>query len=414
MLDARAARHDRRRSAAALLALALVATAPRATAAEAPAGALVPELSVGAGYDDNLFLDAFPAGPMDARPTADAIFDVEPRLLARIGVRGHALSLSIDDLERFTVSSGHLRDLDLRLGYRSTPLGPVELFGGVAWEHWDATLYPDDRSEAAVANVAARIAVRGPLEALIALRGAVRRYPTRGQTDGEVRPSLIAFVRLPARVTIEASYAYLHLASTEPRAALDRHTLGAGVAARPLDWLGLRADYAFGAQQLPGATLDASGAAGARDDLRHELHLLATARPLRWLEAYVEYDFLASTSDAPFGRFRRNQVVAGLTAWGVFSRTLRAPLTPQVSGTRVTFRYRGKATRVSVVGDWNGWDADASPLALEGGVFIGTHEVPPGRHLYALSVDGVVEPPPEASAYVSDEYGGRNGIVVVR
>jgi len=394
----------------------LLATAPLTAKAEEPLiGALVPELVLGAGYDDNVFLDAFPVGPLDTPPARDAIFDVNPRLAARIGKRGHAFSLAIDDLERFTISSGHLRDLDVRLGYRTPQLGRVEIFATLGYQHWDATLYPDNRSERASGEVSARLLLKGPLEGSVGMQAAGRFYPERGQRDVDARPWLSLRVVLPPKLSIDLTYRFLHLASTEPRAELDRHSLDLGLSSRPVTWLGLRASYSLSVQHLPAGAADATGASLTRDDLRHELHALVTARPLSWLEVFCEYDLLVSTSDQSGGRFRRNQVVAGLAAYGVFtSRFRRASLTPKVQGQLVTFRYRGKANRVSVVGDWNGWDADAAPLLREGDLFTGTFSIPVGRHAYALSVDGVVEPPPEADTYISDEFGGKNGVVVVR
>ncbi|HEX9105340.1 MAG TPA: hypothetical protein VF997_24185, partial [Polyangia bacterium] len=69
-----------------------------ATAAQAQTRlSLAPELSVGAGYDDNLYLD--PTLTSAAPPRADAIIDVRPSLLASLVRRGHTLALDADYLE---------------------------------------------------------------------------------------------------------------------------------------------------------------------------------------------------------------------------------------------------------------------------------------------------------------------------
>ena len=75
------------------------------------------------------------------------------------------------------------------------------------------------------------------------------------------------------------------------------------------------------------------------------------------------------------------------------------------------------AMRVSVVGDFNDWDADATPLAPAasgGGVW--TVEVPlaPGRHEYAFVVDGTDwRPDPAAPSTAAGEYGVSNSVVTV-
>jgi hypothetical protein len=126
---------------------------------------------------------------------------------------------------------------------------------------------------------------------------------------------------------------------------------------------------------------------------------------------------IVSSSDAPTGEYRRNQVLAGVAlGYGLERRRAeRSPsLAPEVAPGQVTFHARLTGQKVAVVGDWNGWDPEAAPLAPVGqGEFAATLAVPPGRHEYALSVDGVVRPPPDAPSYVDDGFGGRNGVVVV-
>src|SRR5205809_642959 len=77
--------------------------------------------------------------------------------------------------------------------------------------------------------------------------------------------------------------------------------------------------------------------------------------------------------------------VLGIGAWSgaawMASRGVRAPLPPIASvssgSTRVTFVFRAPgATRVSLVGDFNGWDPDATPLARATTGEIWTAQVP--------------------------------------
>ena len=69
---------------------------------------------------------------------------------------------------------------------------------------------------------------------------------------------------------------------------------------------------------------------------------------------------------------------------------------------------------MAVAGDWNRWDASAAPLLSTGdGRFEGRFELPPGRHEYALVIDGVVTRPPDAPAYRPDGFGGENGVLTI-
>jgi hypothetical protein len=72
---------------------------------------------------------------------------------------------------------------------------------------------------------------------------------------------------------------------------------------------------------------------------------------------------------------------------------------------------------VSVVGDFNGWDAEATPMQREAATGAWTVEVPltPGRHVYAFVIDGtrwVVDP---LAPQVPDAgFGPANAVVVDR
>ena len=73
------------------------------------------------------------------------------------------------------------------------------------------------------------------------------------------------------------------------------------------------------------------------------------------------------------------------------------------------------ARSVSVVGDFNGWKRDETPLnvASRPGVWSVSLPLSPGRHEYAFIVDGqrwVVDP---ASVAASDEFGTESSVVLV-
>jgi len=73
------------------------------------------------------------------------------------------------------------------------------------------------------------------------------------------------------------------------------------------------------------------------------------------------------------------------------------------------------ARRVALVGDFNGWSADATPLVVDGRE--GTWEVsvplPPGRHQYAFVVDGVRWVADPAAPTTMDDFDTPSSVVRV-
>jgi len=387
-------------------------------------GGLTPELRVGAGYDDNLFLDAHPTGTLPSQVYSDFIFDVEPRLDARLGLGRHALTLGADFLERVTPSNGDLRDLTLRLEYRAPPIGPVTLYAAALYEYYGASAFPEDTFHLGGGEAGLRVDAGERARLTLVYRGDARvwtdplRFAQLGfeQRDVEQRALAWLHLRAHAAVALDFGYTFLHLAANDPRASLDRHRVDVALTVRPTRWLVGVVGYGIAYQQLPSGVIDATSAPGAREDLLQSLDVTLVARPLRWLEIFARYSLLYSMSAAAAGNYQRDQAIAGVSvlyelerAW---SRSHRAE--PEVRGARVTFHYRGHAQRVSVVGDWNAWDADAQPLAnVRGDEFAGSYVLPPGRHEYALSVDGAATRPPDAPAYRADGFGGENGVLDV-
>lgn len=74
-----------------------------------------------------------------------------------------------------------------------------------------------------------------------------------------------------------------------------------------------------------------------------------------------------------------------------------------------------QASRVSVVGDFNGWDGSATPAERQpDGSWTMFVSMRPGRHEYSFVIDGThFIPDPTAPTAPNDEYGNRNSVVVV-
>lgn len=87
---------------------------------------------------------------------------------------------------------------------------------------------------------------------------------------------------------------------------------------------------------------------------------------------------------------------------------------PDASG-RVCFRVTAAgAAGVSVVGSFNAWDPEATPMRpAGGGWWEGCVELEAGTYQYAYVIGGEWTTPPEAESVVEDGFGGRNGILEV-
>jgi hypothetical protein len=79
-----------------------------------------------------------------------------------------------------------------------------------------------------------------------------------------------------------------------------------------------------------------------------------------------------------------------------------------------TFTYRGApGVRVSLVGDFNGWDPTALPLSKRGKTFAKRVNLPPGEHQYKFLVDGEWHTDPAAEVQVPNGVGSLNSVVRV-
>jgi hypothetical protein len=117
--------------------------------------------------------------------------------------------------------------------------------------------------------------------------------------------------------------------------------------------------------------------------------------------------------------------VAFAVGLGTGRATKREPVIREVSAAastdsaqrRVEFVFVAPAARnVSVVGDFNGWDASATPMRRTDGRTTWSVAVPlpAGRHVYAFVVDGnawVADP--QAPIAPEQWFGQRNSVVVV-
>lgn len=73
------------------------------------------------------------------------------------------------------------------------------------------------------------------------------------------------------------------------------------------------------------------------------------------------------------------------------------------------------ASRVSLVGDFNGWNPSAMPMrrTRDGRVWLLDVPLSPGRHVYSFVVDGDLAPDPSAPRAGDDDFGVPSSVVLV-
>ena len=82
---------------------------------------------------------------------------------------------------------------------------------------------------------------------------------------------------------------------------------------------------------------------------------------------------------------------------------------------RVRFGYfKPEAHEVNLVGSFNGWDPQATPMRRDAlGDWTVEIELPPGEHRYRLFVDGDWRDDPSAQQTAQNPFGGFDAIMVV-
>ncbi len=113
------------------------------------------------------------------------------------------------------------------------------------------------------------------------------------------------------------------------------------------------------------------------------------------------------------------------TATGAATATATATLTPIMQGhpappagqRNVVFLYQGKpGAKVTLAGDFNGWDPAALPISESAvpGTYFAAVPMAPGSHQYKFVIDGNTwKEDPKALEYADDGHGGKNGVVNV-
>ena len=81
---------------------------------------------------------------------------------------------------------------------------------------------------------------------------------------------------------------------------------------------------------------------------------------------------------------------------------------------KISITYRGKASRICLSGDFNGWSTDTYYMKRKNDIWSIRLELPPGRYAYTLFVNGTAHiADPEALLFLDDGFGSLNSILVV-
>jgi hypothetical protein len=116
-------------------------------------------------------------------------------------------------------------------------------------------------------------------------------------------------------------------------------------------------------------------------------------------------------------------LAGGALGWALRSLWLEPPRGEELANLSRTSEVRlvqfvisaPGASRVAVVGDFNDWDAEATPMKSRGeGAWTAAIPLAPGRHVYAFVVDGDRWlPDPSAPLAPEDGFGTQNSVIVV-
>jgi hypothetical protein len=144
-------------------------------------------------------------------------------------------------------------------------------------------------------------------------------------------------------------------------------------------------------------------------------------RPSRWVLAWEWVREPRLVALSPLGGLAMAASVAALVTLGVWAAVPRG-VTPGVAsssaelGEVVQFVLHAPAARaVAIAGDFNGWDAERTPLVAAGsGVWSVALRLAPGRYTYTFVVDGTrFVADPAAPRAVGDDFGTPSSVVTV-
>lgn len=371
---------------------------------------LTGELRLGGGYDSNPDLAADPSNRRIPDDTTTAT--VGQSLFAIDGaLKGVLREGDLAARARFTLMGRIYGSGDL-LFWESLEIAgewsidPLTLGCGLEGARLDLTLSADDAWRAG-ARCRARVGL--PLGFDLALEGAggVRSFDA-GQLDAIGGGRFAVGWTFRTELRAELGFAVTRRQADQDRATRTELSPDIAIVWR-WEMLGGRLGYRMVSREFDSMS---------RSGVEHVGRLSVYVMPLEWLGAYASLRLGYAEGRSQALAYERVEIVGGVR----FTFEHRPPPGEEstqgpvrVEGGRAHFRFElPEAGAVSVIGDWNGWDADAGALSRgDGGVFEGSFQIAPGRHVYHLIVDGVPRVPPGTIHRVGDGFGGENAVFLV-
>src|SRR5262245_5870592 len=151
-------------------------------------------------------------------------------------------------------------------------------------------------------------------------------------------------------------------------------------------------------------------------DARVMVRVARSSRGLDWLARGWEWlRRPRNVSITPLTAFAATAALAGLAVW-VGVRPVSPAATRPGDTTVVEFvLVAPHAASVSLVGDFNDWDAATTPMrpVRNGAIWSVTVPLPAGRHRYAFLVDGSRWLADPAAPRAPDDFGAPSSVVTV-
>lgn len=380
---------------------------------------LVGSQRLGAGHDTN---PALSPPPEVRRANADAAAIEDPGGRALAGGEASlgafvgdpwwaGLTLDLDGRWYFP-GSDHEGRLDSVLGVKGGWDGPAASVAlTIEGERYDASFGTD-------AAWSGRTGLRGVWKAVghwqlgAQVGGGLRAYDTGGAPDRNVSGGLDLAYRAPhghALVGFDLGRRDSDVATAIRTELAPRVAAGVVLGQWSID-----AQYTLLARWFD---------APNQNEVEHVVRLDAVWWLASWIGPFARGEVGLARGEADAFPYDRFAVLGGLAArFGsapspreVRSRALARQGPAALVHDRVRFRFfLPGAEHASLIGTFNGWDADAGRLTpVGGGWFESVRAVEPGRHRYHLVVDGRPVKPTGAPAYAPDDFGGQDAVLVV-
>jgi hypothetical protein len=360
-------------------------------------------VDLGAGFDSNLYLDAYPL-PADKPDAEGGVVDAVPELSMVLGDRrSHHLELGYGADLRQQVSDGKESVLTHggALAYTTAPFGGFRLqlagrfdqlllrVDGVGWIGGGG-------------GVTLQRALGYSVRGVLGYEAHLSSYDAETGVDHELahRFRLELTFRIASGLLLEPEYRF-SLVRTDP-STLNRLEHHPRLALRwDLPWIPLDIGAGYG------PTIFILDGPGGGTDLLHRISGEIDLHLTSWLDLFVRADH--SLGDEGYAR---HQVLGGVAVQWSWARSRPTETRAREGVLRVTL-VAPDARIVAVVGTFNGWDPTRHPLRRTGGAWEGELRLPPGSHQYGLWVDGTIRAPERCERRVADGFGGTSCVVEV-